>query len=139
MTNEELMRVFRISRDIESLEERIARLRAMRERITHEISDLPAPTGYQLSRIEEITVQIDEHERKLNEQRIERACLKAELVKTVDTAISDAQCRAIIIERYGWGKRFRDIGIELRISEPRVYYLHRHGLKELGIKGDNLA
>lgn len=136
MTKEELSKVFVISRDIETLEERIIRLKALRERTTNEIKDVAAPTGYQLSRIEEITVQIDEREKELAELKIERACLKAELISQVDKIIDDQKCRDVIIERYGFGKRFRDIGIELHISEPHTYYLHRQGLRQLGIKGD---
>lgn len=122
-----------MSREIERMEERIIRLKALKERITHEISDLPTPTGYQYSRIEELTVQIDEYEKKLNELRIERACLKAELVKLVEESVNDELGKAVIIERYGFGKRFQDIAAELHISESHVYYLHRHGLKELSV------
>lgn len=136
MTKEELQVVIRITRRISKLEERIIRLKSLRTRITHEISDLPTPTGYQFSRIEEITVQIDEYERELNELRIERACLQAELVRLVEECVTDEIGKAIFVERYAFGKEFQEIARELSISEPHVYYLHRHGLKEL-VSKDN--
>ena len=134
MTKEELHVVNFISRNISFEQQRLERLKDWAERITLDIVGLPQDNGYVQSRIEELTAQIIDCEHNLEQLILLRAEARAELVKQIDSALTDNCQKTVLIEHYGFGERYETIADKLHFTSRQIFNLHKKGLKALGIE-----
>lgn len=133
MTKDELDEVNAASKSLRYEQERLAKLTDWLNRITQELDGLPHEQSYKRSSIEELITQRIECENKINELKFEKAKKAAELVKKIDKSIVDENQKNVIVERYCFGKGFSQIAREFNFSEGHAFYLHRKGLRALGI------
>ena len=131
MTKDELHVVNAIEQRIRKEQERLERLKDWVEHITLELDGMPHENAYKLSSVAELTVQIVDCEKHIQELFVQRAQSRAELTKAIDDAIEDEDQKAVLVERYGFGLPFKRIAEKLHISEPNVFVFHRKGLKVL--------
>lgn len=80
---------------------------------------------------EKIALLIVESELKLIElnERYDAACDK--LARKIKAEIADGTEQEILLLRYVACMNFRDIEIKLDMSDARIFYLHRNGIKKL--------
>lgn len=112
---------------------RLSRLKEMQTSIVQELDGLPRGNSVN-SRIERLVVAIATAENTISSLKAIKAECAAELWRLLDTLIIEQSILAVMFDRYGRCKLFRDIGIELGYSESRVYQLHRQGLLILGVE-----
>lgn len=136
MTKEELGAVNNLTRQIQAESSRLEYLKDCVKRITRELDGLPrSDTGYKKSSVEELTAQIIDCQNKLNNLCRQRAESRAGLIGKLNSAVDDDTRRRILIERYVFGKYFRDIAKKVYLSKSRVFAIHRQALRALGING----
>lgn len=133
MTKDELDEVNMVTKALRRETERLARLTDWLKRITQELDGLPNEQGYKRSSVEELISQKIDCENNINELKFIRAKKAAELVKVLDDSIFDGDQKNVIIERYCFSKGFSQIAKELNFSEGHTFYLHKKGLRSLGI------
>ena len=139
MTKEELNEVRHLTDSIKQEQERLIRLKDWIARITLEVDGLPHDHSYPKSSIEELTAQIVDCENKIQRLLFARMEGKARLVAAIDAQIDDNETKEILVERYGFGSKYRDIAKKFHCSENRIFCLHRQGLRKLGIKTNGRA
>ena len=131
MTKEELHRVKSLTCDIHKEEARLAKLKDWINRITQEIDGLPHEQSYKRSSVEELTIQIIDCERNIDNLKLIKAENCSKLVKKIDDLISDEVQKTIMVERYVFCEYFKKIAQKIHMSETNVYFQHRKGLKIL--------
>ena len=133
MTKNELDDVNNVTKVLHREIERLAKLRDWLARITQEVDGLPHEQSYKRSSIEELITQKVDCENNIEQLRLARAEKAARLVKVIDDSIFDSDQKKVIVERYCFSKGFSQIAKELNFSEGHTFYLHKKGLRALGI------
>ena len=131
VTKDELYIVNNLSKEIRQEQNRLLMLNDWISRVTIELDGLPYEQGYKRSRIEELTTQKVDCEKKIEKLKQKCAESRAGLIKTIDEVIKNNDMKAVMVERYSFGKSFKKIAEKLHMSENNVFYLHRKGMKLL--------
>lgn len=119
-----------LKKKIEMEKEKLKQQKMLITSITSELDGMPRSQD-KASKVEKLAVSIIDTENKiLSLKEVFQNCL-AELAEKLIDLISNSDIRQVILYRYGYCKLFRDIGVDLRLSERRIYDLHSMGLKIL--------
>ena len=85
-----------------------------------------------ISVIEEMTVEKLELEMKLQTLTVEMEMALQLLSVQFERAL-DGAAQKVMLERYGYGRRFKEIARRLNYSERRVYQIHAGALKKIAV------
>lgn len=132
MTRDELEVCRRVQRRVEREESKLADLRATLAEVTSRLDGLPHGWNYG-SRIEGLVAKIIDLERQIEALKaIWTECI-VELNERLGEVIQNAARRTVLLRRYGFCRSFDVIIRETGYSRRHVFYLHRKGLRELGL------
>ena len=109
--------------EIESLRERMERIKSDRERMTQTITGMPQSKGKEKSRIEELTVKLME----LEEQLVDRIQQRETEIREVETWIETLKPyqRNVIRLRYIDGRTWRQIEKKTHYTKDGAMRIHR--------------
>lgn len=130
MTEKELNRVRNLKKKIEREAERVAGTRRAITDLVPFLDGMPHAQN-QSSRVEKLTAQIVDGERRLDELKDEMAAEAAALTAEISRAPLNRQEHDVIMLRYVTCLNFRDIEFRLNYSDANVFYHHRNGTKKL--------
>ena len=130
MTEKELNRVREMKEKIEREERRVEGTRRAITDLVPFLDGLPHAQN-QSSRVEKLTAQIVDGERRLDEMRDKMAAEAAALTAEISRAPLLPQEHEVIMLRYVTCLNFLDIGFKLNYSDANVFYHHRHGTNKL--------
>ena len=115
--------------DIESLRERIERIKSDRERMTQSITGMPSGKNNNQSRIEELTVKLMELEEQLADKLWQRETEIKEVEAWIETL--KPHQRNVIRLRYIEGRTWRQVQRRTHYSKDGVLFINRSILKSL--------
>ena len=115
--------------EIESLRERIERIKSDRERMTQSITGMPSGKNNNQSRIEELTVKLMELEEQLADKLWQRETEIKEVEAWIET-LKPYQ-RNVIRLRYIEGRTWRQVQRRTHYSKDGVLFINRSILKSL--------
>lgn len=123
MTIEQLENCRSAKGEIESLRERMERIKSDRERMTQTITGMPQSKGKEKSRIEELTVKLME----LEEQLVDRIQQRETEIREVETWIETLKPyqRNVIRLRYIDGRTWRQIEKKTHYTKDGAMRIHR--------------
>lgn len=129
MTIEQLENCRSAKGEIESLRERIERIKSDRERMTQSITGMPSGKNNNQSRIEELTVKLME----LEEQLVDRIQQRETQIEEVEAWIETLKPyqRNVIRLRYIEGRTWRQVQRRTHYSKDGVLFINRSILKSL--------
>ena len=129
MTIEQLENCRSAKGEIESLRERIERIKSDRERMTQSITGMPSGKNNNQSRIEELTVKLMELEEQLADKLWQRETEIKEVEAWIET-LKPYQ-RNVIRLRYSEGRTWRQVQRRTHYSKDGVLFINRSILKSL--------
>ena len=129
MTIEQLENCRSAKGEIESLRERIERIKSDRERMTQSITGMPSGKNNNQSRIEELTVKLMELEEQLADKLWQRETEIKEVEAWIET-LKPYQ-RNVIHLRYIEGRTWRQVQRRTHYSKDGVLFINRSILKSL--------
>jgi DNA-directed RNA polymerase specialized sigma24 family protein len=115
--------------EIESLRERIERIKSDRERMTQSITGMPSGKNNNQSRIEELTAKLMELEEQLADKLWQRETEIKEVEAWIET-LKPYQ-RNVIRLRYIEGRTWRQVQRRTHYSKDGVLFINRSILKSL--------
>nr|DAR52454.1 MAG TPA: RNA polymerase sigma factor [Caudoviricetes sp.] len=115
--------------EIESLRERIERIKSDRERMTQSITGMPSGKNNNQSRIEELTVKLMELEEQLADKLWQRETEIKEVEAWIETL--KPHQRNVIRLRYIEGRTWRQVQRRTHYSKDGVLFINRSILKSL--------
>ena len=123
MTIEQLENCRSAKGEIESLRDRMERIKSDRERMTQAITGMPQSKGQEKSRIEELTVKLME----LEEQLVDRIQQRETEIREVETWIETLKpyYRIVIRNFYIDGQPVPMIARKAGYSEKHIYWILR--------------
>lgn len=123
MTIEQLENCRSAKGEIQSLRERIERIKSDRERMTQTITGMPQSKGQEKSRIEELTTKLME----LEEQLVDRIQQRETEIREVETWIETLKPyqRNVIRLRYIDGRTWRQIEKKTHYTKDGAMRIHR--------------
>lgn len=124
MTIEQLENCRSAKGEIESLRERIERIKSDRERMTQSITGMPSGKNNNQSRIEELTVKLMELEEQLADKLWQRETEIKEVEAWIET-LKPYQ-RNVIRFRYVDGKTWRQVQKLTHYSKQAVMMINKH-------------
>ena len=129
MTIEQLENCRSAKGEIESLRERIERIKSDRERMTQSITGMPSGKNNNQSRIEELTVKLME----LEEQPVDRIQQRETQIEEVEAWIETLKPhqRNVIRFRYVDGKTWRQVQKLTHYSKRAVMIINKNTKKSL--------
>ena len=129
MTIEQLENCRSAKGEIESLRERIERIKSDRERMTQSITGMPSGKNNNQSRLEELTVKLME----LEEQLVDRIQQRETQIEEVEAWIETLKPyqRNVIRLRYIEGRTWRQVQRRTHYSKDGVLFINRSILKSL--------
>ena len=129
MTIEQLENCRSAKGEIESLRERIERIKSDRERMTQSITGMPSGKNNNQSRIEELTAKLMELEEQLADKLWQRETEIKEVEAWIET-LKPYQ-RNVIRLRYIEGRTWRQVQRRTHYSKDGVLFINRSILKSL--------
>lgn len=129
MTIEQLENCRSAKGEIESLRERMERIKSDRERMTQAITGMPQSKGQEKSRIEELTTKLMELEEQLADKLWQRETEIKEVEAWIET-LKPYQ-RNVIRLRYIEGRTWRQVQRRTHYSKDGVLFINRSILKSL--------
>lgn len=129
MTIEQLENCRSAKGEIESLRERMERIKSDRERMTQAITGMPQSKGQEKSRIEELTTKLMELEEQLADKLWQRETEIKEVEAWIET-LKPYQ-RNVIRLRYIEGRTWRQVQRRTHYSKDGVLLINRSILKSL--------
>lgn len=129
MTIEQLENCRSAKGEIESLRERIERIKSDRERVTQSITGMPSGKNNNQSRIEELTAKLMELEEQLADKLWQREMEIKEVEAWIET-LKPYQ-RNVIRLRYIEGRTWRQVQRRTHYSKDGVLFINRSILKSL--------
>ena len=130
MTESELNDVRGIKERIRDLEWHLKTLKLSVEKMVPIIDGLPHASDAK-SKVEELTVQIIDDERELENLREQFVSATIELTSKINALKLSQMEKTVLIMRYGICMNFQNIWLELGISDARLFYIHRTALKKI--------
>lgn len=129
MTIEQLENCRSAKGEIESLRERMERIKSDRERMTQSITGMPSGKNNNQSRIEELTAKLME----LEEQLVDRIQQRETQIEEVEAWIETLKPyqRNVIRLRYIEGRTWRQVQRRTHYSKDGVLFINRSILKSL--------
>ena len=129
MTIEQLENCRSAKGEIESLRERIERIKSDRERMTQSITGMPSGKNNNQSRIEELTAK----QMELEEQLADKLWQRETEIKEVEAWIETLKPyqRNVIRLRYIEGRTWRQVQRRTHYSKDGVLFINRSILKSL--------
>lgn len=124
MTIEQLENCRSAKGEIESLRERIERIKSDRERMTQSITGMPSGKNNNQSRIEELTVKLMELEEQLADKLWQREMEIKEVEAWIETL--KPHQRNVIRFRYVDGKTWRQVQKLTHYSKQAVMMINKH-------------
>lgn len=124
MTIEQLENCRSAKGEIESLRERIERIKSDRERMTQSITGMPSGKNNNQSRIEELTVKLMELEEQLADKLWQRETEIKEVEAWIETL--KPHQRNVIRFRYVDGKTWRQVQKLTHYSKQAVMMINKH-------------
>lgn len=128
MTRKELNEVRELRDAIRSIERRLKALREAVSNLTPILDGMPHAQS-QTSKVESLSVLILETERELHDFKNRMVSTVGKISQAICRALLPAQEEEVLLLRYVACMNFRDIQFKLNLSDARVFYLHRHALK----------
>ncbi len=123
----ELNVVNTLNAQISTLETKIDEIRAsITSPRTSKINEVPSGNTASQSQIEDMTVRIDELERRLCNLREEKSIAMLDLTTEIYRRVS-GKAGTVLCRRYIFGETFAEIATELCLSESRVRQIHCFG------------
>ena len=119
-----------LKKRIDSEKEKLKSMKDLVRHITTEIDGLPRD-GNIGSRIEKLTAKIIDSEKAIAELTEIKIICATEIQEYINQRVKKTAARAVLFQRYGKCKLFREIIKELNYSARRVYELHLSGIKEI--------
>lgn len=129
MTIEQLENCRSAKGEIESLRERMERIKSDRERMTQAITGMPQSKGQEKSRIEELTTKLMELEEQLADKLWQRETEIKEVEAWIETL--KPHQRNVIRLRYIEGRTWRQVQRRTHYSKDGVLFINRSILKSL--------
>ena len=129
MTIEQLENCRSAKGEIESLRERIERIKSDRERMTQSITGMPSGKNNNQSRIEELTAKLMELEEQLADKLWQRETEIKEVEAWIET-LKPYQ-RNVIRLRYIEGRTWRQVQRRTHYSKDGVLFINRSIIKSL--------
>lgn len=129
MTIEQLENCRSAKGEIESLRERMERIKSDRERMTQSITGMPSGKNNNQSRIEELTAKLMELEEQLADKLWQRETEIKEVEAWIET-LKPYQ-RNVIRLRYIEGRTWRQVQRRTHYSKDGVLFINRSILKSL--------
>ena len=129
MTIEQLENCRSAKGEIESLRERLERIKSDRERMTQSITGMPSGKNNNQSRIEELTAKLMELEEQLADKLWQRETEIKEVEAWIET-LKPYQ-RNVIRLRYIEGRTWRQVQRRTHYSKDGVLFINRSILKSL--------
>lgn len=134
MTEHDLNRVRDLRTRIRDLERHLQALRLSAANIVPIIDGLPHSTDIS-RRVENLALKIVADERELDQLRGEFAAAALDLEETINRSPLNLQEKTVLLMRYVACKNFQDIWLEMKLSDARVFFLHRTAAKKIcGLK-----
>lgn len=132
MTERELIAVRELNEEMKRGQWRLQLLRDALAQVVPIRDGLPR-SKRTTSKIEEITAQIMELERELEEQRLRKEEKQAELTSAICAAGLSVPEMQVLIRRYVWCMTWQAICEDLKRSDNGIFYLHRTAIKKFKV------
>ena len=123
MTIEQLENCRSAKGEIESLRERIERIKSDRERMTQAITGMPQSKGQEKSRIEELTTKLMELEEQLADKLWQRETEIKEVEAWIETLKPHQQ--DVVRMRYIEGRKWRQIARKLNYTKDGAIKINK--------------
>lgn len=139
MTEEELKAVRKIKDKLDSEEQVLNGLRESGLRIISAYSETPSSSGgnFSDSAVEKFTLRIIGAEKRIENLKVLLTDAMTELEEKINATVEDLRAREILILRYVYCLKFKDISQMLSYSEKHIRRLHK-AAKEMVLAEEKL-
>lgn len=127
---EYLSQAHRIDKRINSKLEQVKSLRSLAEKATSTLSNTPASSTRNVSRMEDVIVKMVDLEAEINADIDALVDLKREII-TIIKSLDNAEYQTLLELRYLCFMRWETIAVELSYSSQHMFRLHDAALKEI--------
>ena len=118
-------------REIDRLQEELARCQSLAAKITPTISDVPG--GHGENRLQTAVEKIAELENQIAAKIDEWRAARDKIVEVINT-VEDYRLRSILLQRYVQGKTFEQIAVSMHYDYRWITRLHGRALQKLTLE-----